>query len=362
MKNRLISYIKAVTIRNINRRKQNNTFDYLIISLITIILILGLKAFVERFVGQERPFLFIGAIIISAWIGGLRAGLFATLFSTIIIGYQMFVPYPTPTSHLITHLAELSLYIFESLTVSFLIETMYSAMVEQKRVEELKDEFMSIASHELKTPLTSIKAYTQLLARYADSRQDNQAIIYLRKISSQIDRLAKLIIDLLDISKIQEGKLVLNNELFSFGALVREMVEEIQTTTRDHQIRIIGRCDKNMIADRFRIGQVITNLLINAIKYSHNSRKIIVRLSAGRKTINMSVRDFGIGIPANEQEKIFQRFYRVDFKQSDSYPGLGLGLYISAEIVKRHHGTISVKSKIGRGSTFIISLPQNRRG
>ena len=170
--------------------------------------------------------------------------------------------------------------------------------------------------------------------------------------------LTLLISELLDVTKIEQGKLQFRDELFDLNELADEVVEEIQRTTKKHKIsKILGQ---NVVVrgDRDRLGQVITNFLTNAIKYSPKSDQIIVRSEVrGKKDVILSVQDYGLGLLPEDKEKVFERFYRVMGYGHETYPGLGLGLYISAEIIHRHKGRIWVDSELGKGSTFYFSLP-----
>jgi signal transduction histidine kinase len=232
----------------------------------------------------------------------------------------------------------------------------FSDITERKLVEKQKDEFISIASHELKTPLTGIKGFTQLLEKYFKEKQDKKAMDYLNYMNGQVGRLTNLIENFLDISKIQSGKLVFQEAIFKFDELVDELIKEVQLST-DHKIINESNTDVYVFGDRFRVGQVLTNLLTNAIKYSPQGEKVIVKTKHDKDIITVAVKDFGIGIPPDKQYKIFERFYRVPGKATESYPGMGLGLFISQEIIKRHNGKMWVKSKEGKGSTFYFTLP-----
>lgn len=230
-------------------------------------------------------------------------------------------------------------------------------ITEQKRVLQEKEDFMAISSHELKTPLTSIKAFTQLLDRYFKQTDDEKALKYLTSMITQVDRLKNLVDDLLDVSKIQTGKLIFNEEVFIFDTVIKDIIQEVQPLTNHHKIIFENKANIRVFADKFRIGQVLTNLLTNAIKYSPNADKIIVKTTYDNNQVTLSVQDFGIGIPQNKLDKVFDRFYRVEGVKRESYPGLGLGLYISSQIMKRHNGKLWVTSKENKGSTFYFSLP-----
>jgi signal transduction histidine kinase/CheY-like chemotaxis protein len=230
-------------------------------------------------------------------------------------------------------------------------------ITERKALERQKDDFLGIASHELKTPVTSIKAYAQVLESIFRKKGDAKAADQLAKMDAQVDKLTNLIADLLDVTKIQSGRLLFHEEVFEYNVLVEEVVEEIQRTVNKHTI--IKKLGKNtdILGDRERIGQVITNLITNAIKYSPSADKIIVESTVDKDMVTLRVQDFGVGIPKEKQERVFEQFFRVSGPKQDTFPGLGLGLYISSEIIKREGGKIWVESEEGKGSTFCFTLP-----
>ncbi len=230
--------------------------------------------------------------------------------------------------------------------------------VEQQRQ---KDEFMGIVSHELKTPVTSLKAYAQVLQSRFIKAGDDKSAAHLGKMDAQINKLTVLIEDLLDVTKIDAGKLQFHNSDFAFDSLIDEVSEEIQLTTHKHMISRKGKTDKVVYGDRERIGQVLANFLTNAIKYSPFGDKIIVETLIEEGSVVCSVRDFGVGIAKELHDRIFERFYRVTGDEELTYPGLGLGLYISSEIIERQGGRIWFESKKGKGSTFYFSLPLSKR-
>jgi len=228
---------------------------------------------------------------------------------------------------------------------------------DQKRALQEKDDFISIAAHELKTPVTGIKAYTQLLQRRFRRRGDTEAADQLAKLDAQLNKLTRLIGELLDVTKIEAGRLPLHEESFDFDALVGEIVEDVQPTTERHRIVVEGATGRQIRADRERIGQVLTNLLSNAIKYSPTADRIVVHLAVDGPGVVVGVQDFGVGIAKDEQAKVFERFYRARGGDRETFPGLGLGLFITADIVRRHGGEIWLESEPGAGSTFCFRLP-----
>jgi len=231
---------------------------------------------------------------------------------------------------------------------------------DQKRIEKEKDEFLSIASHELKTPLTSIKAYTQLLDRKLKSRNETSELVFVEKTLDQIDKLNSLITDLLDVSKIDNGKLKINKKPENLNQVLEGAIETIlHTSGNDVKIERHGvKPDFLIPLDKIRIEQVLINFLTNAIKYSPDNHQIIVSTFTDEKEVRISVTDFGIGIQDFKQEYVFQKFYRVE-ESSLQFQGLGIGLYICSEIINQHHGTIGVSSELGEGSTFYFTLPLN---
>ncbi len=225
---------------------------------------------------------------------------------------------------------------------------------QQKTNENKKDEFISIASHELKTPLTTIKAFFQLSKREAGAKPNP----FVGKAERQLERLGRLIEDLLDVSKINAGKMVYNKEEFDFGQLLTDTVESIRQTTSTHRLEINTQCEIRYRGDQHRLEQVLVNLLNNAIKYSPGVDRVVLSCALENQNIIVSVQDFGIGIPEEHLKGLFDRFYRVD-NSSARFQGLGLGLFISNEIVKRHGGSFWIESQPGEGSIFYFLLPLN---
>lgn len=226
----------------------------------------------------------------------------------------------------------------------------------RKRAERKKDEFISIASHELKTPLTSVKGYVQLLARSVDKGDISTVKKHLAKAQVQLEKLNELIADLLDISKIESGKLKFNKKNFVLDTLLDGVIEVIHQANPEFKISRKGSAPKEIYADEMRIEQVIVNFLTNAIKYSPGTTEIEVNVKTTDDQLYVGVRDFGIGIAPELQKSVFEKFYRVE-ETSIHFQGLGIGLYISAEIINRHGGEVGVKSKLGEGSEFYFTLP-----
>jgi signal transduction histidine kinase len=226
----------------------------------------------------------------------------------------------------------------------------------RKRAERKKDEFISIASHELKTPLTSVKGYMQLLGRSIDKGDLEKVKDHLTKAQIQLEKLNELIADLLDISKIESGKLKFNKKHFVMDVLLDNVVDIIRQSNPEFNIIRTGKAEQEIYADEMRIEQVIINFLTNAIKYSPGTHEIQINVNIKDDKIYLGVRDFGIGIGPEQQKHVFDKFYRVE-ETSIHFQGLGIGLYISAEIVRRHGGQIGVRSVAGEGSEFYFIIP-----
>jgi PAS domain S-box-containing protein len=229
-------------------------------------------------------------------------------------------------------------------------------ITERLELERRKDEFISIASHELKTPITTLKGFIQLLSRKFERQGLPEAVPTLTKMEAQVNRLTKLIDELLDVSKIQAGRVDYEEEPVDLAALLRETVELLQASSPTHTLLIRGTHQAWIMGDKDRLGQMLTNLITNAIKYSPQANKVDLSLTASPTTVTLRVRDYGVGIPKAHQKNIFDRFYRVRDRHQ-AFSGLGLGLYITHEIVKRHGGEMTVESEEGKGSTFVVSLP-----
>ncbi len=239
---------------------------------------------------------------------------------------------------------------------------LYTDQVDARRKVEdlsrLKDEFLSIASHELRTPVTSIKGYTQLaktLIRENDLRTSEE---YLDIALDQIDRMSRLILELLDVSRIETGRLEIRREPIPWTTFVSDVVHRHPTALSERHFQLnvpVGH--KRILGDRDRLEQVLGNLMENAVKYSPDGSEILVSVEDRGDQLVTSVADRGIGIPTDELGQVFERFHRGRQVSSTNYGGLGLGLYITKQIVERHGGSIWVESREGQGTTFSFSLP-----
>jgi signal transduction histidine kinase len=226
----------------------------------------------------------------------------------------------------------------------------------RKIAESKKDEFISIASHELKTPLTSIKAYLQILKRSVDEDDKRALKDYIHRSQIQIEKLNNLVTDLLDVSQIESGKIKFNKKFFNFRTLLDSTVDIIKQTNESCNIIVSGDADIDVYGDEMRIEQVLINYLTNAIKYSPGIKEVHLHTYTSNNHLYVKVKDFGVGIPVEKQDEVFKKFYRAE-DTSNRFQGLGIGLYICAEIIRRHDGNFGVESELGKGSEFYFSIP-----
>jgi two-component system, sensor histidine kinase len=256
------------------------------------------------------------------------------------------------------------------------VNELHAEIAERKRLEAQKDEFIAVASHELRTPLTTIKGYTKLALRSAENLRDEKLVRTLSIVSEKTEQLTRLMNEMLDVSRIENDVLPLELSTFDLGELIKEIIRGLELIAPEFRFDLelpgtngregSGIRDRKALvvrADRQRIEQVVTNLLENAIKYTGKAdvqeRKIEVNVTTNEDEIVVTVRDHGVGIPADQQSQVFSRFFRASNVTSAKYPypGMGLGLFISQGIVQRHGGKIWVESSADEGSTFSFSLP-----
>jgi len=231
----------------------------------------------------------------------------------------------------------------------------------QQKVLNLKDEFIGVITHELKTPLMTLQGYVDILERDMDTVDKKDLKKYVDIISRQNVRLSKLVNDLIDFIKLSKDSMVLNTEEFELVEFINRIANEIDLLNTNHVISVKSNKPKIIVsADLYRIEQVITNLLTNAIKFSPQDKGIIIEIEQLEKTVKVSVTDFGIGIPKEDISKVFDKFFQVKMAQPQTWKfnkSMGLGLYISSEIVKKHKGKIGVKSELNKSTTFFFTLP-----
>ncbi|MBI2865458.1 MAG: PAS domain-containing protein [Chloroflexi bacterium] len=234
-------------------------------------------------------------------------------------------------------------------------------LTEIMELDRLKDQFIVTAAHELKTPVTAIKGYAQLLLKRSQEGVGPQAIKALQAINRQSDRISGLVNDLLDISRLTTGRMEMVTERVNLSELAEEVVDRMALTTTNHHIRVVKAEPVVVKGDKERLGEVLTNLIDNAIKFSPKGGPYQGRIDvavdiAGDEAV-VSVKDYGVGIPKEKQHRIFQSFYRAHAGTPFDFGGIGVGLFISKEIVTRHGGRMWFESEEGKGSTFYFSVP-----
>ena len=234
------------------------------------------------------------------------------------------------------------------------LQTAITDIKDQQESDRKKDEFISIASHELKTPLTTLKAFFQLAGREMEPQQ--KSYNFFGNATRQLNRMERLIADLLDVSKINSGKMQYNFEAFDIQKLLNDTIESTQQISPGHRLILERSGPVTVNGDRHRIEQVIVNLLSNAVKYSPEADKVLIWSELKASSVLVTIKDFGIGISKKHLSGLFDRYYRIEGSEY-RFQGLGLGLFISSEIVKRHGGHISVQSEPGKGSSFTFELP-----
>jgi PAS domain S-box-containing protein len=229
--------------------------------------------------------------------------------------------------------------------------TVFRDVSAARRLDEIREEFLSTAAHEFKTPLAVIKAYAQLMQRREP--EEGQALAVIQR---QVDRLTRLVQHLLDTSRLRLDGSEGRQERFDLGALAAEVVDRMRPAAPAHDLRLEA-CPAFVVADRDRIARVLTSLLDNAVRFSPDGGPVEARVEADDGVATVSVRDRGLGIAPERQAHVFERYYRAHAGTPADYGGLGLGLEMSREIVRRHGGRMWFESAPGVGSTFRFSLP-----
>jgi two-component system sensor histidine kinase VicK len=230
-------------------------------------------------------------------------------------------------------------------------------ITDKKQEEQRKNDFIAIVSHELKTPLTSMRSYVQLALAKAVQREDTFTQNVLRRAETQTGKMTTLIQDFLNLSRLEEGKMSLNISDFSLSELMEEVLSDALMLSPSHLIKYEACPEVMITADREKIGQVLTNLIGNAIKYSPEGTTVTIQCVLNSGNVEFSVTDEGYGISKIDQSRLFERFYRVDNSRKQHVTGFGIGLYLVSEILKLHEGKVRVQSELSKGSTFSFVLP-----
>ncbi len=235
--------------------------------------------------------------------------------------------------------------------------TLKSTTVRLEKETAAKDELISIAAHELKTPMTSMKAFAQIVQQKLMKKGEYEAVEDLKKIDQQINKVNKLITHLFDNSKKENDSSTSQKISTSINTIIHEVIEEFQSSGIKQTIKLHAAADYLVIADKERIVQVVNNLISNAIKYAPDAKKIDIQIESENTYVKVGITDYGLGIDQSQKNKIFERFYRIKETPLKKVAGMGLGLYISSNIIYNHKGTIGVESEKGNGSTFFFTLP-----
>jgi two-component system sensor histidine kinase VicK len=230
-------------------------------------------------------------------------------------------------------------------------------ITDKKHEEQLRNDFIGMASHELKTPLTSLSAILQVLQSKLKRNEDNFIPGALQKANIQVKKMSNMINSFLNVSRLESGKMMIEKQPFIIGDLIRETIEENYVMGIAHSIELIN-CDKVVLsADKEKIGSVLSNLLSNAVKYSPKGTRVLVNCQKIGSQVQVSVEDEGLGIRPEEQSRLFDRYYRVESNRTRNVSGFGIGLYLCSEIIQRHNGNIWIQSQPGKGSSFYFTLP-----
>lgn len=359
-------------IWNENKISQKTLLACIAVPLVLTSLVLTVKLWF--FPGNlSSPYLFFFAVImVSACYGGGRAAIFASAITFIASVSLLFLPDSISSRVIEKQIIQAIVFLIETLFLSGLIsgfqhlhaENVIGATALAESNQEMKmqkkehEDFVHMAAHELKTPVTVLKAYIQLFQAKLSKDQRKEELILAGKMDAQLDKLINLISDLLDAARISSGSLscVIND--FKINSCIRDCVEAIKAASPNCKIECdLESTDPVIRGDRDRIDQVLVNLVGNAIKYSSNEKYVKIVSELDTDKLIIKVIDKGMGIPSDRQKYVFERFYRANDAATGTLPGLGLGLFISAEIIKKHHGTIGLESEEGKGSVFWFSLP-----
>jgi signal transduction histidine kinase len=333
-------------------------------AIIFVLTITWLKVNFNGHIGISTPFLLYAfSIFLSTYIGGLGPGLLALVFSALIIHYLFLLPaklfsLPERLFFIDQYSAvPITIYLIQGILIIFFVSKLRYLITLKNDLEQQKDDFISASSHELNTPLTSMKIYLDILDEQLRTKRQSQLKEPVTILKDQNERLIRLVGSMLDITRLRGNKIIFKNEEVNLSECVATVVKGLEKTAPLHQIIVEGTTAGKVWGDTDRLCQVISNLLTNAIKYSPSGGEIRVTLKEDQSNIELSVKDSGIGIEKAHHKKLFDRFYRAVDTRVSTFSGLGIGLYLSAEIIKKHKGKIWVESEKGKGSIFYFRLP-----
>jgi signal transduction histidine kinase len=325
-----------------------------------VALALLLRRLITPLIGDTSPSMFVlTAVVISAWYGGGGPGVVATIFAAIAASDLVFPPtrsLPIAAGDRI----ELGILLVEGLILSVLIGTLQERLRRSEAALRARDDLLTVAAHELKTPLTAVIGYAQTLQLRAAreghcTRRDHDA---LRAITGQARRLQALIDSVLDLARLHNGQMQLAKQVFDLAALARQAMANARLTAARHLIEFRGPdAPVVIVGDSVRLEQVLQNLLDNAVKYSPAGGVITVCVEQQNAKAVLTISDQGIGIPETARAQLFERFFRASNLDRGRVQGTGIGLSIVSEIVALHGGVVEVDSAEGRGSTFTVRLP-----
>lgn len=332
------------------------------IAVFAVIGALLLKVLLNPLILGDSPFLiFFAAVTVSAWYGGFWPGMLATVLATIFSAAFFLSPIFSLSVGGIGNQAQLALFLIEGGVISALSDALRSSRRQAEEALRTRDLFLAVAAHELKTPLTVVIGYTQVLRSRVSLNgglpERERRIVHT--IDDQARRLYQLIESLLDLSRIHNGRLSIERRAVNVVGLVRQVVEATQLILDRHTIELHTANDPILVeGDELRLQQVVQNLLQNAIKYSPDGGVISVTIEQRDQQVCIGVSDPGIGIPETARDQLFQRYYRADNGSALQVGGMGIGLYIVREIVTLHEGSVELTRSGETGSTFTVCLPR----
>ncbi len=367
--------------QGVARSKPGAVVRRYMIAVWTVSLVFAATLLLSPFMPSGLSPLFLLAVMVSAWRGGLGAGLLATALSTLASAYIL----PSPFSFRVDRddLFELAIFILAAVIVGTLsaarkrseeerealLAREQTARIEAERANAVKDEFLAAVSHELRTPLTTIKTLTRVLLRKQPTEDERRE--YLKDIASECDRQIDLVHNLLDLSRIRAGGVQIKPRCVDAGEVVRacEKIERVEAAEHNHELSVEVAPDLPFIhADRSALRRALCTVLENAIKYTHEGGSIKLRARCdGSGQVAIEVEDTGRGIHPDDLPHIFDSFYRgraaasegagISNTDEQEVPGIGLGLHLARVLVEGMGGSIEVRSRVGLGSTFTMRLP-----